>query len=404
MSKLGPKWLEKAVFYQIYPSSFADSNGDGMGDLPGITGKLDYLVSLGVNAIWLNPCFCSTFRDGGYDITDFRHVDPRFGKDSDLDQLIAEAHKRNIKVCLDIVAGHTSIDHPWFRASARAEANQYSNYFIWSDDWMRQTDGFQMEAGIGDRNGCFLINYFSVQPALNYGFAKPDPKQPWQLPVDHPDVQKVRNELKDLFRYFLAKGADGFRVDMACSLVKKDPGKKETIKLWREVREMFDREYPQAVLISEWTYAPQALKAGFHCDFMIHCGTPAYTTLFRNERKRDIFNKFTRERFFEPDGNDYRTPNRNSYFDASGKGSAEMFFKIYLDHWKRTRNKGFISIPSGNHDLPRVSDYRSEKELKTVFAFLLTMPGVPFIYYGDEIGMRNLKDLPGKEGGYTRTQ
>ena len=86
------------------------------------------------------------------------------------------------------------------------------------------------------------------------------------------------------------------------------------------------------------------------------------------------------------------------------KGSAEMFFKIYLDHWKRTRNKGFISIPSGNHDLPRVSDYRSEKELKTVFAFLLTMPGVPFIYYGDEIGMRNLKDLPGKEGGYTRTQ
>jgi maltose alpha-D-glucosyltransferase/alpha-amylase len=191
---------------------------------------------------------------------------------------------------------------------------------------------------------------------------------------------------------------------MACSLVKKDPGKKETIKLWQEIRQMFDREYPEAVLISEWTYAPQALKAGFHCDFMIHCGTPGYTTLFRNEAERDIFNKFIRERFFEPDGNDYRTLNRNSYFDANGKGSAKMFFDIYLDHWKRTKNQGFISIPSGNHDLPRVSDFRSEQELKTVFAFLLTMPGVPFIYYGDEIGMRNLKELPGKEGGYTRTQ
>ncbi len=404
MSKLGPKWLKNAVFYQIYPSSFADGNGDGMGDLRGIAGKLDYLVSLGVNAIWLNPCFASSFHDGGYDITDFYHVDPRFGSDSDLETLIAEAHKRNIRICLDIVAGHTSVDHPWFRASAEAEKNQYSNYYIWTDDWMRPTDGYKMEAGIGDRNGCFMVNYFSVQPALNYGFAKIDPKTPWQLPVNHPDVLKVRNELKEIFRFFLAKGVDGFRVDMACSLVKNDPGRKETIKLWQEIRDMFDREYPEAVLISEWTYAPQALKAGFHCDFMIHCGTPAYTTLFRNETKRDIFNKFPRELFYEADGNDYRTLNRNSYFDANGKGSAKIFFDIYLDHWKRTKNKGFISIPSGNHDLPRVSDFRSEKELKTVFAFLLTMPGVPFIYYGDEIGMRNLKDLPGKEGGYTRTQ
>ena len=404
MGTLGPEWLKKAVFYQIYPASFADSNGDGMGDLQGIVGHLDYLNTLGVNAIWINPCFCSSFHDGGYDVTDFCHVDPRFGTDADLDLLITEAHKRKIRVCLDIVAGHTSINHPWFRASAQAEPNQYSNYYIWTDDWMRSADGYSMEAGIGDRNGCFLINYFSVQPALNYGFAKVDPRQPWQLPVTHPDVQKVREELKNIFRFYLERGVDGFRVDMACSLVKNDPGKKETIKLWREIREILDREYPEAILISEWSYAPQALKAGFHCDFMIHCGTPGYTTLFRNEGKRDIFRKFIRERFFEPDGNDYRTPNRNSYFDAEGKGSAKMFFDIYLKHWEQTRRRGFISLPSGNHDLPRISDFRSEQELKTVFAFLLTMPGVPFIYYGDEIGMRNQKGLPGKEGGYTRTQ
>lgn len=404
MNRLGPAWLEKAVFYQIYPSSFYDSNGDGMGDLPGIIDKLDYLVELGVNALWLNPCFCSTFFDGGYDITDFRHVDPRFGTDEDLVRLIREAHRRGLKICLDMVAGHTSIQHPWFRKSAEAAPNQYSNYYIWTDDWMRYAPGYLLQSGQSDRNGSFMVNYFSVQPALNYGFAKPDPAQPWQLPVDHPDVQKVRQELMDTMRYYLDMGADGFRVDMAPSLVKNDPGKAANIRLWQDIRKIFDKDYPEAVLISEWTYAPQALKAGFHCDFMIHCGTPAYTTLFRNDAKRDIFTKFKRELFYENDGHDYSTPNRNSYFDEEGKGTAEIFFRCYLEHLEKTRHLGYISVPTGNHDLPRVSDFRDERELKTVFAFLLTLPGVPFIYYGDEIGMKNISGLPSKEGGYTRTQ
>ncbi len=404
MKKLGPSWLEKAVFYQIYPSSFHDSNGDGMGDLPGIIAKLDYLVELGVNAIWLNPCFCSTFFDGGYDITDYRHVDPRFGTDEDMDRLFAEAHRRGLKVCLDMVAGHTSIKHPWFIKSSEATPNEYSNYYIWTDDWIRYAPGYALQSGISDRNGCFMVNYYSVQPALNYGFANCDPDSPWQLPVDHPDVRRVRQELLDNMRYFLDRGADGFRVDMACSLVKNDPGKKETIKLWQEIRAVFDRDYPEAALIAEWSYAPQALKAGFHCDFMIHCGTPGYTTLFRNEEKRDIFSKFKRELFYEPDGHDYSTPNRNSYFDEAGLGTAETFFDNYLEHLEKTNNLGYISVPTGNHDLPRISDFRDMAELKTVFAFLLMLPGVPFIYYGDEIGMRNRPKLPSKEGGYTRTR
>lgn len=401
MRNLGPAWLEKAVFYQIYPSSFYDSNADGMGDLRGVIAKLDYLTELGVNAIWLNPCFCSTFKDGGYDITDFRHVDPRFGTDEDLAALLEECHRRGIKLCLDMVAGHTSIEHPWFRESSKPTPNPYSNYYIWTDDWMRYAPGVSLQSGLSDRNGSFMVNYFSVQPALNYGFAKPD--APWQLPVDHPDVLKVRKELEDNMRYFLDRGFDGFRVDMACSLVKNDPGRKETIKLWQKIRAMFDKEYPEAVLISEWTYAPQALKAGFHCDFMIHCGTPAYTTLFRNDDKRDCFPKFKRELFYENDGHDYRTPNQNSYFDKEGKGTAKVFFDNYLEHLKKTCKLGFISIPTGNHDLWRISDFRDQEELKVVFAFLLTLPGVPFIYYGDEIGMRQLHELQSKEGGYTRT-
>lgn len=403
-NRKGPAWLKNAVFYQIYPSSFCDSNGDGMGDIRGIISKLDYLAELGINALWLSPCFKSPFCDGGYDVSDYRQVDERFGSNEDLEDLFRQAGQRGIKVCLDMVAGHTSIEHEWFKASCRPEKNEYSNYYIWNDSWTGSTGGVNMINGTTQRDGCFAVNYFAMQPALNYGFANPDPKQPWQLPTDHPDVLKVREELKNIMRFWLDKGASGFRVDMAPSLVKNDPGKKKTIALWQEIRKMFDREYPEAVLISEWSYAPQALKAGFHCDFMIHCGTPAYTSLFRNEPERDIFGSVDHALFYENDGNDYTVKNRNSYFDAAGKGDGNVFFKIWLDHYARTGKYGYISIPTGNHDMPRISDFRNENDLTAAYTFLMTMPGVPFIYYGDEIGMKNQPQLLSKEGGYTRTR
>jgi len=404
MKKICPEWLKSAVFYEIYPSSFFDSNGDGIGDLPGIIAKLDYLTDLGVNALWLNPCFASTFADGGYDISDYRQVAPRYGSNDDLVRLFREAEKRNIKICLDLVAGHTSTEHQWFKESAKAEKNAYSNYYIWNNSWLESTGGLSMVSGMAERDGSFMNNYFTVQPALNYGFANPDPAFSWQLPVDHPDVLKVREEIKNIIRFYLDLGAAGFRCDLAPSLVKKDPGKIQTMAIWREFREMIDAEYPEAVLISEWAYAPQALKAGFHCDFLLHCGTPGYTTLFRNEPKRDLWRGIDKSAFYEKDGNDYTVKNTNSYFDAAGLGDAEFFFRTYLDHYERTKNDGFISIPTGDHDMTRISDFRDERDLACIFAFILTMPGVPFIYYGDEIGMRNIPGLVSKEGGYTRTQ
>ena len=127
----GPQWLSNAVFYQIYPSSYMDSDGNGIGDLPGITSRLDYIKSLGVNAIWLNPVFESGWFDGGYDVIDFYKVDPRFGTNSDLVYLVKEAHKRGIKVCLDLVAGHTSDKCAWFKESSQKDPNQrYSDYYI----------------------------------------------------------------------------------------------------------------------------------------------------------------------------------------------------------------------------------------------------------------------------------
>jgi hypothetical protein len=127
-----PDWLKQAVFYQIYLQSFYDSNGDGIGDIPGIIQKLDYLQWLGINVVWVNPCFVSPFRDAGYDVDDYCRIAPRYGTNRDLFRLCREAHRRGIKVCLDLVAGHTSIDHLWFKASCRQKRNRYSDRYIWT--------------------------------------------------------------------------------------------------------------------------------------------------------------------------------------------------------------------------------------------------------------------------------
>lgn len=133
--KKGPAWLSDALFYQIYPSSYMDTDGNGIGDLPGITSKLDYIKSLGVNALWLNPIFESGWFDGGYDVIDFYKVDPRFGTNTDLVTLVNEAHKRGMKVCLDLVAGHSSTKCVWFKESSEKDPNQrYSDYYIWMND------------------------------------------------------------------------------------------------------------------------------------------------------------------------------------------------------------------------------------------------------------------------------
>ena len=137
---------------------------------------------------------------------------------------------------------------------------------------------------------------------------------------------------------------------------------------------------------------------------MIFCGTPAFTSLFRNEPERDIFSHISKKVFYEQDGHDYSLTNPHSYFDSRGLGDFSSFANIYLDHYQKTKNLGYISIPTGNHDMPRLSDGRSPEDLKVIFAFLLTMPGMPFLYYGDEIGLRNVPGLTSKEGGYTRTQ
>ncbi len=370
-------WLDKSVFYQIYPQSFCDSNGDGIGDIPGILSKLDYIQELGCNALWLDPCFCSPFGDAGYDVADYCQVAPRYGTNQDLEELFAQAHRRGMRVLLDLVPGHTSIQHPWFQESCKAEANALSGRYIWSDSIWTDVAGHGNITGslrgLYPRDGCVAVNFFSNQPALNYGFAQPT--APWQSRVDSPEALATRQAMKDVMAFWLSKGCDGFRVDMAGSLVKNDPDGEETVKLWQDMRRFLDQQFPEAVLISEWGEPDKSIRGGFHMDFLLHFGPSHYLDLFRCA---------------------------HPYFSREGKGDAHAFVTTYQKNDRLTNGKGLICIPSGNHDMRRIRAFLDEEELKLAYAFLLSMPGAPFLYYGDEIGMRHLS-LASVEGGYDRT-
>ncbi|MBQ3705115.1 MAG: glycosylase [Clostridia bacterium] len=377
-------WLKDAVFYEIYPQSFYDTNGDGIGDINGIIEKLDYIRGLGCSALWINPCFDSPFKDAGYDVRDYKKVAPRYGTNSDLYRLFGEAHRKGIRVLLDLVPGHTSEEHAWFRESQRAEKNEYSNRYIWTDFCFQGARNLPYIGGESERSGTYILNFFKCQPALNYGFLNPE--ESWQLPADHPDAIATREAMKDVMRFWLDHGCDGFRVDMAASLVKYDDERKSaTSAIWRNVREMLDAEYPEAAMVAEWSEPKLALRAGYDMDFYLNNPGNGYSTLMR----------------------DYGMPSAeredNSYFrrDARDRDICR-FLETYLDWYRDTKDLGYISMITCNHDTVRPRFNLDEREMKLAYAFIFTMPGVPFLYYGDEIGMR-YQELPTKEGGYFRT-
>ena len=415
-----PAWLENSVIYQVYPSSYKDSDGNGIGDIQGVISKLDYIESLGVGAIWFNPLFVSGWIDGGYDVIDFYRVDPRFGTNNDLVELIQKAHARGIHVLLDLVAGHTSDQHPWFRQSAEDTNLQYSDYYIWSDrlpdakaykdleemlksdDPMQNTRGKWMQSD-APRNKYYYKNFYACQPALNYGYANPDPSHPWEQSVDAPGPRAVRQELKDILAFWYDKGIDGFRVDLAYSLVKNDKDFKETMNLWHEIRSWQDEHYPDHVLMAEWDAPLICLGSGFNVDmnlnskrtrvarrmyydgksqanggayFSLNGGTPSTYDLYGNPWPEDMIDRTT-------------TP-------------AEML-KTYFEHFQNahstTKDKGYYASITGNHDHLRfnMGDRNSPEQLKVMMAWIMTMP-LPILYYGDEIGMRSLVNLPNVEG------
>ena len=338
---MAAKWLKDTVFYEIYPQSFKDTNSDGIGDFNGIIEKLDYIKSLGCNALWINPCYDSPFKDAGYDVRDYKKVAPRYGTNEDLYRLFDKAHEKGIRVLLDLVPGHTSEEHPWFVESQKAEKNEYSDRFIWTDFCFQGAGGLPYVGGESERSGCYIL--------------------------------ATREALKDIMRFWLSHGCDGFRVDMASSLVKNDDEKKSgTSAIWKDVRRMLDLEFPDAAMVAEWSNPSLSLRCGYDMDFVLNEQGGGYSTLMRD------------------------------YYNHGAGGSIARFLDQYLEWYEDTKDHGYISVLTCNHDTIRPSYNLDTTELKLAYSFLFTLPGVPFLYYGDEIGMKYL-DVPTKEGGYFRT-
>lgn len=376
-----PSWLNDAVFYEIYPQSFNDTNGDGIGDINGITEKLDYIKELGCNAIWINPIYDSPFNDAGYDVRDYKKVAKRYGTLTDVKRMLKEAHDRNIHIVFDLVPGHTSNEHKWFKEAQKASKNEYSDRYIFSKSVWEAPQGYGWVTGVCERDGNYMVNFFAPQPALNYGFAKvTDPS--WQLSYTDPRCKKTVDAIKDIMKYWLDIGVDGFRVDMADSLIKDDDEKLKTSELWMGIRKWLDKKYPQAAMISEWSHPYRAIKrGGFHADFYLDHEQNGYHALFRN----------------------FKDGENKSFFCKDGKGNIMNFLDQYVPTMAALGGEGYYCFITCNHDTPRPSHYMDTKNLKLMQAFIMCMPGCPFVYYGDEIGMKYIENMTSVEGGYHRT-
>ena len=394
-------WLKNSILYQIYPTSFYDSNGDGIGDLKGITQKLDYVASLGVKGIWFNPFYPSPFMDGGYDVADYRGIHEMFGTMADFEEMLAKCKELDIKVIIDLVIGHSSDQHPWFLESAKDEKNAYTDRYIWTDSNFNKKDSIH---GLHPRDGGYVINYYACQPALNFGYNRfPAPGarkdaydlgEDWKMHYTDERLKPLRDDLLDIMRFWLDKGVDGFRVDLANSLVKGcvyNSDKDEDIEgvrwVWNILIGTIKREYPHATFMAEWVYPSNAVgKCGFDLDYLAH-DRQEYNDLLRNEKGTNILPAFEQG---------------HTYFSADGQGSVESFLGYTARLYNDVAGKGYFSVPSGYHDIVRVAEKKDEEVLKTMFAMLLTYKHVPFIYYGDEIGMTHKFGI-NKHGGYIRT-
>jgi glycosidase len=402
------EWLRRAIAYEIYPQSFADSDADGIGDLPGIIDRLGYLAWLGVDLLWLNPCFASPMRDAGYDVSDYLRIAPRYGTNEDLAALVDAASGHGIKVLLDLVAGHTSDQHPWFTAAANDKAADLAHdRYIFTGPGQPRTPGPQWAVSPGQRPGWYLPNFFPFQPALNFGYARMNQAQPWRQPVDAPGPRANRAALREIMAHWLGYGVAGFRVDLASTLVKDDPGWRETASLWREIRAWLDAAYPDAVLMSEWNAPAVAVPAGFHADFYLAVGAE-HRSLFDNGSGMGRDSSAGRGvRGVVPSGQHGPSTGVNAgrqapgpcYFSAEGTGSPQRFLTAWRADVAAVGDAGLIAIFSSDHDFARpVAGDRSVEQAGPAFAFLLTWPTLPGIHCGDEIGMRFVPGLPDVEG------
>jgi oligo-1,6-glucosidase len=379
------KWWKEAVVYQIYPRSFKDSNGDGVGDLKGIIEKLDYIKSLGIDIVWLNPIYGSPNADNGYDISDYESIMKEFGTMDDFDALLKGMHDRGIKCVLDLVVNHSSDEHKWFKESKKSRDNPYRNYYHW---WPAEKGKPAFRPGSFEVDGsgwrfdsttnAYYLHYFSYkQPDLN-----------WENPA-------LRKEIYSMMNGWFKKGVDGFRMDVIPVIAK-------------------DTTFP----VITQKELDEKYGGGW---FTYFASTPAVHT-YLNEMNKEVLSKYNVMALSEGAGTTKATamnfvdPARKEldmsyHFDGVDLGyvkgkyktmnpnwSLVDFKKIYSDWDSVFANKGWGTIYLANHDQPRmVSRWGNdapkfrEASSKMLTTFLLSMRGTPYYYYGDELGMTNIK-------------
>ena len=370
-------WWKEAVIYQIYPRSFKDSNGDGIGDLPGIISKLDYIKSLGVDVIWLCPIYDSPNDDNGYDVSDYRKIMNDFGTMADFDELLEGVHQSGMKLIMDIVPNHTSDEHRWFKASAESEDNPYRDYYIWRkgekdklpNNWPSFFAGNVWD--YDDKTNSHYLHLFSKkQPDLN-----------WENP-------KVRQEIYEIMHFWFKKGIDGFRIDVI-SLISKPHGLPDSES--NVFTEIISKYYANGPKVHDYLREmnQEVLQ---HYDCMTVGEGPGIT--LENALKyvgedRDELNMVFHF------GHMYIDNGPGGKYDPIPYDLVDM--KKVFNAWdEKLKGKGWGSIFLGNHDFPRiVSRFGNDgmywqESAKLLSTLLLCMRGTPYIFQGDEIGMTNV--------------
>ena len=359
------QWWKNAVIYQVYPRSFCDSNGDGLGDIPGIISKLDYLQQLGVDAIWLSPVFRSPQDDNGYDISDYQDIDPMFGTLSDMDELIAQAKKRKIRIIMDLVLSHSSDEHPWFREAKKSRQNPWHDFYIWRDG--------QPDNPPNDLESAFGGSAWEWVPEVEqfyfHRFSKKQPDLNWENP-------KMRQSLYTMIRWWADRGIGGFRLDVV-DLFGKIPDQKileNGPKLHEYIREMRREAFtaPDLVTVGEaWSATPAIAR-----------------------------------QYSAPDGSELSMVFQFEHLVLDQQPGGEKWdlahlplgqLKQVICRWQQElEGTGWNSLFLENHDLPRIvsrwgddGKYR-EASAKMLASLLFGLQGTPYIYQGQELGMTNV--------------
>lgn len=364
-------WWQSAVLYQIYPWSFQDSDGDGIGDLRGIEARLDYLVDLGIDAIWLSPIFPSPMADFGYDVADYCGIDPRFGTLADFDSLLASAHARGLKLLLDFVPNHSSDQHPWFVESRASRDNPKRDWYIWRDP---AADGGPPNNWISDFGGPAWTDDAATGQYYSHAFLKEQPDLNWRNP-------ELRAAMLDVLRFWFARGVDGFRIDVLWHIVKHadfpdNPLNPDWDPATGEMHRVFQRHSTDQPEVHDIAADMRAIADAFG----------------RNGNERVLIGEIYLPverlmRYYGLAGEGVHLPFNFQLIDApwNARGLARMI----ADYEAALPEGGWPNWVLGNHDRPRSATKRGAAQARVAAMLLLTLRGTPTLYYGDELGMED---------------